>query len=67
MTSILSSLLDINGLESGNLRPSVSEFSLNEIFEPLADDFAAPAQDRGLRLLFDPILSSAATAACSRR
>ena len=50
MTSILSSLLDVNRLESGNLRPSVSEFSLNEIFEPLAQDFVAPVQERRLRL-----------------
>ncbi len=50
MASILSSLLDVNMLESGNLRPSVSEFSLNEIFEPLVGDFVAPAQERGLRL-----------------
>jgi CheY-like chemotaxis protein len=50
MTSILSSLLDVNRLESGNLRPSVSEFSLNEIFELLAGDFVVPVQERGLRL-----------------
>jgi PAS domain S-box-containing protein len=50
MSSILSSLLDVNRLESGNLRPSVGEFSLNELFEPLAGDFAAPVQERGLRL-----------------
>ena len=50
MTSILSSLLDVNRLEAGNLHPTVSEFSLNEIFEPLAGDFVAPAQERGLRL-----------------
>jgi PAS domain S-box-containing protein len=50
MTSILSSLLDVNRLESGNLRLSVSEFSLNEIFESLAADFVAPVQERGLRL-----------------
>ncbi len=50
MTSILSSLLDVNKLESGKLRPSVSEFSLVEIFEPLARDFAASVQERGLRL-----------------
>ena len=50
MTSILSSLLDVNRLESGNLHPSVSEFSLNEIFEPLAGDFVAPVQERGLQL-----------------
>ncbi len=50
MTSILSSLLDVNRLESGNLRPSVSEFSLDEIFESLAGDFVAPVQETGLRL-----------------
>jgi signal transduction histidine kinase/CheY-like chemotaxis protein len=50
MTSILSSLLDVNRLESGNLRPSVSEFSLNEILEPLARDFGVLVQGRGLRL-----------------
>jgi PAS domain S-box-containing protein len=50
MGSILSSLLDVNGLEAGNLRPSVSEFSLNEIFEPLAGDFAALVKERGLGL-----------------
>ena len=50
MTSILSSLLDVNRLESGNLRPFVSEFSLSEIFESLAGDFAAPVLERGLRL-----------------
>ena len=50
MTSILSSLLDVNRLESGNLRPTVSEFPVNEIFGPLAQDFAAPAQERGLGL-----------------
>jgi PAS domain S-box-containing protein len=50
MTSILSSLLDVNRLESGNLRPTVSEFSVSEIFESLTGDFAAPALERGLRL-----------------
>src|SRR5882757_4013267 len=50
MASILTSLLDVNRLESGSLCPSVSEFSLNEIFEPLFRDFVAPVQERGLRL-----------------
>ena len=50
MSSILSSLLDVNRLEAGNLRPSVSAFSLSEIFELLAGDFAALVQERGLRL-----------------
>jgi CheY-like chemotaxis protein len=50
MTSILTSLLDVNKLESGKLRPSLSEFSLVEIFEPLARDLAASVQERGIRL-----------------
>jgi PAS domain S-box-containing protein len=50
MTGILSSLLDVNRLEAGNLRPSISEFSLSEIFEPLAGDFAGLVMERGLRL-----------------
>lgn len=50
MTSILSSLLDVNRLESGNLHPSISEFSVSEIFESLAGDFTAPALERGLQL-----------------
>ena len=50
MASILSSLLDVNRLESGNLRPSVSEFSLSEIFDSLARDFAAPVLEKEIRL-----------------
>jgi PAS domain S-box-containing protein len=50
MTSILSSLLDVNRLESGNLRPSVNEVSLDAIFGSLAGDFAGPVGERGLRL-----------------
>lgn len=50
MSSILSSLLDVNRLESGNLRPSPGEFSLNDVFESLAADFAAALQGKGVRL-----------------
>ena len=50
MTSILSSLLDVNSLETGNLSPSVSEFSVSEIFKSLTEDFAAPAMETGLGL-----------------
>jgi PAS domain S-box-containing protein len=50
MTGILSSLLDLNRLETGNLRPSVSEFSLSELFEPLAGDFVSPVQEKRLQL-----------------
>jgi len=40
----------VNRLESGNLRPLVSEFPLSEIFESLARDFAPLVLDRGLQL-----------------
>ncbi|HEU0082471.1 MAG TPA: hybrid sensor histidine kinase/response regulator, partial [Bradyrhizobium sp.] len=50
MGSILSSLLDVNRLESGNLRPSLSDFSLGDVFESLAVDFGAAVQEKGLRL-----------------
>ena len=33
MSSMLSSLLDINRLETGNLRASKSDFAVNEIFQ----------------------------------
>ena len=34
MSSILSSLLDVNRLETGNLRPSQSDFAINEVLTP---------------------------------
>jgi signal transduction histidine kinase len=68
MSSILSSLLDVNRLESGNLRPSVSEFSLSEVFEPLARDFATSVQEKGSGCASSVLTSSsAATGTCSRR
>jgi signal transduction histidine kinase/ActR/RegA family two-component response regulator len=50
MGSILSSLLDVTRLESGNLHPSPSDFSLAELFEALVADFVAPAQEKGVKL-----------------
>lgn len=49
MSSILSSLLDVNQLETGNLRPSIGEFALNDIFDSIAADFARPVEESGLR------------------
>jgi signal transduction histidine kinase/ActR/RegA family two-component response regulator len=50
MSSMLSSLLDVNRLETGNLRPANSDFAVNEIFDSLAGDFIRPAEEKGLRL-----------------
>ncbi|MGY2901526.1 ATP-binding protein [Bradyrhizobium sp. URHC0002] len=49
MSSILSSLLDVNRLEAGNLHPSKSDFAINEVFDSLTADFADSVADKGLR------------------
>jgi PAS domain S-box-containing protein len=49
MSSILSSLLDVNRLEAGNLRPAKRDFAIAEIFDSLAADFSDAIADRGLR------------------
>jgi signal transduction histidine kinase/ActR/RegA family two-component response regulator len=49
MSNMLSSLLELNQLESGNLVPLPSTFGLNEIFDSVAADFARPVREKGLR------------------
>ena len=49
MSSILSSLLDVNRLEAGSLHPSKSDFAINEVFDSLTADFADSVVDKGLR------------------
>ena len=49
MSSMLSSLLDINRLETGNLRPSKSDFAVNEIFDSVATDLLQPLEEKGLQ------------------
>jgi PAS domain S-box-containing protein len=48
MSSMLSSLLDINRLETGNLRPSKSDFPVNEIFKSAAIDLLQSLEEKGL-------------------
>ena len=48
MSSILSSLLDVNRLEAGNLRPSKSDFAINEVFDSVTADFLDFVADKGL-------------------
>jgi PAS domain S-box-containing protein len=49
MSSMLSSLLDINRLETGNLRPSKSDFAVTEIFRSVAADILRPLEQKGLQ------------------
>jgi signal transduction histidine kinase/CheY-like chemotaxis protein len=50
IAGMLSSLLDVNRLESGSLRPTKSDFSINEIFDSVENDFLRPIGERGLHL-----------------
>ena len=49
MSGMLSSLLDINRLETGNLRPSKCDFSINEIFSAAQTDLLQPLEEKGLQ------------------
>jgi PAS domain S-box-containing protein len=48
MSSMLSSLLDINRLETGNLSPSKRDFAVSEIFNSVATDLLRPVREKGL-------------------
>jgi PAS domain S-box-containing protein len=50
ISSMLSSLLDVNRLESGKLRPIKSDLTINEVFDSVATDFLRPVEERGLKL-----------------
>ena len=49
MSGILSSLLDVNRLETGNLSPAKSDFPVGDILEAVAIDFCRPMEDKGLQ------------------
>ena len=49
MSSMLSSLLDINRLEAGNLSPSKSDFAVNDVFNSVATDLLRPLKEKGLQ------------------
>jgi signal transduction histidine kinase/CheY-like chemotaxis protein len=49
MADMLTGLLDINQLETGNLRSSTSNFPINDIFDTLAAEFLEPATEKGLQ------------------
>lgn len=49
MSSILSSLLDVNQLESGHLRPNKTDFEIAEIFDSVLIDFSRPIEGKGLQ------------------
>jgi len=50
MSSMLSTLLDINQIEAGNVRAEMEEFSIGDMLMRLRDEFSYHAQSKGLDL-----------------
>jgi signal transduction histidine kinase/CheY-like chemotaxis protein len=50
ISGMLSSLLDVNRLETGNLRPLKSNFAINEILDSVATDFLRQVEEKSLKL-----------------
>ncbi|MDA5094673.1 PAS-domain containing protein [Aliiroseovarius sp. KMU-50] len=48
--SILGALLDISKLDSGQVNLNISDFSLDQIFDRLLDEFSDAAAEKGLKL-----------------
>jgi PAS domain S-box-containing protein len=49
MSGMLSSLLDINRLETGNLSPAKTDFAVAELFDSVATDLRWPLEEKGLQ------------------
>ncbi|WP_416305290.1 PAS-domain containing protein [Neptunicella sp. SCSIO 80796] len=49
---LLSMLLDMTKLESGILTSNVQDFALDDILQPLVDEFSLQAQQKGLALIY---------------
>jgi PAS domain S-box-containing protein len=54
MSRLLNALLDISKLESGAIKPEMSDFTVQALFEELRNEFAALAADKGLELAVEP-------------
>jgi PAS domain S-box-containing protein len=54
MSRLLNALLDISKLESGAIRPEVTDFKVGALFEEVRAEFAGVAASKGLRLGIEP-------------
>jgi PAS domain S-box-containing protein len=54
MSRLLNTLLDISKLESGAVKPEVTDFVVAEIFAELRAEFATVAAQKGLKLQVEP-------------
>jgi len=58
MSRLLNALLDISKLESGAIKPEVTDFTVAALFEELRQEFASLAVSRGLQLRVDACTDS---------
>jgi len=54
MSRLLNALLDISKLESGAIKPDITDFQVATLFEELRAEFAGLAGSKGLRLAVEP-------------
>ena len=54
ISSMLSSLLDVNRLESGTLRPIKNNLAINEVFDSVTSDFLRLVEEKDLELRVVP-------------
>ena len=54
MSRLLNALLDISKLESGAIKPDITEFRVATLFDELRAEFAGLAGSKGLRLAVEP-------------
>jgi PAS domain S-box-containing protein len=58
MSLLLNALLDISKLESGAIKPELSDFTVAGLFEELRREFASTAANKGLQLHVQPAQAS---------
>jgi PAS domain S-box-containing protein len=54
MSRLLNGLLDISKLESGAIKPEITDFAVAALFEEIRNEFASLAQSKGLELRIEP-------------
>ena len=54
MSRLLNALLDVSKLESGAVKPDITDFKVLQLFEELRSEFAGLAANKGLELMVEP-------------
>jgi PAS domain S-box-containing protein len=59
MSRLLNALLDISKLESGAIKPDITDFKVAALLEELCAEFAQVAASKGLQLIVEPCVENA--------